>query len=420
MSNYVVNQESGKIYNLISKQHDNDPLSPTYGKDLMKLERLFDGYVPSGKISTSNPKYRPLSEEELLKLAKIMPRLAPLGQPISMDLLNSLPSEAPTDADDEQTPPAALRGDDAAIERLLQANMPQVGDLVEPTERDTFERIIVHGNVKEELNMGLNLILGREALDRDWGLSEISPMKGRCVMNFVGPPGTGKTASAKAVARAVGKKLYKVDYSQVISKWVGDTGKHIKTAFQLAKQNDAILFFDEADSLMSKRLSMPEDGVANSVNQNRNILMQELDGFNGIVLMASNFFENYDEALLRRIAQHVHFELPNQEMRKKIIDLHLPALTQARFDASVSLDALAKASKGLSGGDILVACENAIKRAALDGGGKLTQEHLLTSIKNVKKNKIAHKSWKQQRRPMGLAASFETEAEVEGGEGVTE
>lgn len=399
---YVVNVQSKKLYFVKQVVRDSDPLSPTAGKDLMKLERLYDGHMPEGRISTTNPKYRELTDEEMRKLTLITPRLAPTGTPINLDALEQITAPAP--AEDESEPQA-----DAAatnfLEQQIQQLMPQVGTLVEPTERDTFERIIVADKVKEELNMGLNLILGRAKLDDDWGLSEISPMQGRCVMNFVGPPGTGKTQSAKAVARAVNKKLYKVDYSQVISKWVGDTGKHIKAAFVAAKQADAILFFDEADSLMSKRLSMPEDGVANSINQNRNILMQELDQFDGIVLMASNFFENYDEALLRRIAQHVHFDLPNEAMREKIIDLHLPAKTKARMDG-VNLKALAKASKGLSGGDILVVCENAIKRASLDGAGKLTQAHLLTSIESVKANKVAHKSWKEQRRPMGLGAEL--------------
>lgn len=418
MSNYVVNTESKKIYNVKGTARDADPLSPTYGRDLMKLERLYDGFVPSGRISTQNPKYRPLTEEELAKLARVTPSLAGTGMAITLDHLDRVPAEAarpPEDgADDSDAEDASA---EAFLQRQIEAMMPQVGKLVEPTERDTFERIIVAESVKEQLNMGLNLILGREALDRDWGLSEISPMKGRCVMNLVGPPGTGKTASAKAVAKAVGKKLYQVDYSQIISKWVGDTGKHIAAAFAAAKQHDAILFWDEADSLMSKRLEMTDDAVGNSVNQNRNILMQELDRFDGIVLMASNFFQNYDEALLRRIAQHVHYELPNQVMRKKIIDLHLPNATKARLAADVNLDALAKESKGLSGGDILVVCENAIKKAALGGEGKLTHEHLLSEIKNVLKNKAAHKGVSigalglggKARRPMGLHANPESE-----------
>lgn len=407
---FVVNKDNGEIYQLKETVRDTDPLSPTYQKDLMVLERLFDLHVKGGtqagkRISTANPKYRPLTDEEKAKLAVVAPRLAPTGVIVRLSQLENIPTTAPNDDD------APMADADASatnfLEQQLQQMMPQVGDLVEPTERDTFDRIIVTAKVKEELNMGLNLILGRERLDQDWGLSEISPMKGRCIMNFVGPPGTGKTQSAKALARAVNKKLYKVDYSQVISKWVGDTGKHIKSAFAAAKQHGAVLFFDEADSLMSKRLSMPEDGVANSINQNRNILMQELDAFDGIVLMASNFFENYDEALLRRIAQHVHFELPDQAMREKIIDLHLPAATKARFDG-VNIKELAKESKGLSGGDILVVCENAIKAAALGDSGKINQQHLLTAIENVKKNKIAHKTWKAQRRPMGLGAAVES------------
>ena len=413
---YVVNTESGKIYEVKSTVRDADPLSPTYNRELMKLERTFDGFVPSGKISTQNPKYRPLNEEELAKLAAIAPRLAPLGTVVALDTLNSFSPEAARPApngDDSEADDAAT----SQLEQMLSQAMPQVGKLVEPTERDTFERIIVHASVKEDLNDGLNRILMREQIDADWGLSEIEPMKGRCVMNLVGPPGTGKTASAKAVARAVGKKLYQVDYAQCISKWVGDTGKHIKAAFAAAKQNNAILFFDEADSLMSKRIEMAEDGASNSINQNRNILMQELDAFDGVVLMASNFFQNYDEALLRRIAKHVQYELPNAEMREKIFDLHIPTKTRARFD-SVDMSVVAKAAKGLSGGDIKVVCENAILRAATSGNGKFTQAHLTDQIERTLKAKAAHKGVSvanlglggKARRPMGLHGATSEES----------
>jgi SpoVK/Ycf46/Vps4 family AAA+-type ATPase len=420
--NYVVNTESGKIYNVKSTARDDDPLSNTYQKTLMKLERLFDGFVPDGKISTTNLKYRELTQDELAKLTRIAPTLAPMGKVVTLEILNQVPAAPTAPASDDAPHADESEADDAAttqLESMLQANMPQVGSLVTPTERDTFDHIIVYDAVKNDLNDGLNLILGREEMDRDWGISEIEPMKGRCIMNFVGPPGVGKTASAKAVARAVNKKLYQVDYSQIISKWVGDTGKHIKAAFAAAKQNNAVLFFDEADSLMSKRIEMTDDAVSNSVNQNRNILMQELDKFDGIVLMASNFFQNYDEALLRRIAKHIHFELPDQGMRKKIFELpvHIPALTRAKFD-NVDLDVLAKESKGLSGGDIKTVCFNAVMRAATARTGKITQDDYLTEIRKVLKNKAVHKGVSigavkggNVRRPMGLHSNPEGESE---------
>ena len=113
-----------------------------------------------------------------------------------------------------------------------------------------------------------------------------------------------------------------MDYTSVISKYLGDTAKHIKLAFERAAHHGAVLFLDEADSLLSKRVSLDES-CATSINQNRNTLMQELDRFEGVVVMTTNLFGNYDEALLRRVQRHIHFRLPNASMRRELFALHL-------------------------------------------------------------------------------------------------
>ena len=91
-----------------------------------------------------------------------------------------------------------------------------------------------------------------------WNISSIQPQRGRCILNFYGPPGTGKTRAALGVALQLGKPLYQVDYSAVISKYLGDTAKHIAAAFRQAKEQNAVLFFDEADSLLSRRVNAGE------------------------------------------------------------------------------------------------------------------------------------------------------------------
>ena len=95
------------------------------------------------------------------------------------------------------------------------------------------------------------------------------------------------------MALKLGQPLYQVDYSAVISKYLGDTAKHISRAFKRATHHGAALFLDEADSLLSKRVSLDES-CATSINQNRNCLMQELDRFEGVVIMTTNLFGNYD------------------------------------------------------------------------------------------------------------------------------
>jgi SpoVK/Ycf46/Vps4 family AAA+-type ATPase len=101
---------------------------------------------------------------------------------------------------------------------------------------------------------GLLALETRADLERVWNLSSIQPQQGRCILNFYGPPGTGKTRAALGIALRLGKPLYQVDYSAVISKYLGDTAKHIKAVFQAAREQDAVLFFDEADSLLSRRV----------------------------------------------------------------------------------------------------------------------------------------------------------------------
>jgi ATP-dependent 26S proteasome regulatory subunit len=109
-----------------------------------------------------------------------------------------------------------------------------------------------------------------------------------------------------------------VDYSAVISKYLGDTAKHIKAAFAAARDHDAVLFFDEADSLLSKRVSTGES-CSTSIKQNRNCLMHELDRFNGMVIVKMNLFENYGPTLLRRIQRQIKFRSPDASMKAWVL-----------------------------------------------------------------------------------------------------
>jgi SpoVK/Ycf46/Vps4 family AAA+-type ATPase len=232
---------------------------------------------------------------------------------------------------------------------------PPVGDLVFPDPRHDLDKLILHPEVKTDILAGLRALEIRADLDRIWNLSAIQPQQGRCILNFYGPPGTGKTRAALGIALRLGKPLYQVDYSAVISKYLGDTAKHIKAVFQVAREQGAVLFFDEADSLLSKRVATGES-CSTSINQNRNTLMQELDRFDGVLIVTTNLFENYDPAVLRRIQRHIHFRLPNASMRRELFAHHLPNPERVQADYAV----LAGLSRGLSGGDILNVYVNAI------------------------------------------------------------
>jgi hypothetical protein len=313
--------------------------------------------------------------------------------PDSGETVMQLPPPDAAIADDHRNPGRRRRGGEDA----------EVGKLVEPGLRDELELLVLHDEARADIIAGLRSIELRPQLDAVWGISQIQPQAGRCILNFYGKPGTGKTRAALAIAKRLGKKLYQVDYSAVISKYLGDTAKHIAQAFKRAQELNAVLFFDEADSLLSKRVNMNES-CASSINQNRNVLMQCLDGFNGVVIMTTNLFGNYDEALLRRIAKHVEFKLPNRAMRKRLFELHLPK----REKVSADLEAVARAAKGLSGGDILNVCLNSIEVGSVAENPEdwcITQDILTGEVNKVKEAQAKHKERPKPKHkgPLGFA-----------------
>lgn len=300
-----------------------------------------------------------------------------------------LPPDAAT-VDDHRNPRRRRR------DRDEEEPPPDVGHLVQPEPRHDLDMMILHPEVKTDIHAGLRALEIRADLDRIWNLSSIQPQQGRCILNFYGPPGTGKTRAALGIALRLGKPLYQVDYSAVISKYLGDTAKHIKAAFAAAREHDAVLFFDEADSLLSKRVSTSES-CSTSINQNRNCLMQELDRFDGVVIVTTNLFENYDPALLRRIQRHIKFRLPDASMRRELFALHLPNPERVRADYAI----LAELSKGLSGGDILNVCVNAIYTGSTDADPQkwlVTQVMLEREIAKAKKAKAEHAGEKSKNR----------------------
>jgi ATP-dependent 26S proteasome regulatory subunit len=272
---------------------------------------------------------------------------------------------------------------------------PEVGILVDTEPRHALDRLVLQPSVIADIEAALRLIEIREQLEAVWKLHEIQPQRGRCIVNFYGPPGTGKTRAALGIARRLGKPLYQVDYSAIVSKYLGDTAKHIALAFKQAAEADAVLFFDEADSLLSRRVAIGES-CSTSINQNRNCLMQELDRFGGVVVMTTNLFGNYDEAILRRIARHIEFALPNVEMRERLFRAHLP---NAELVPSDLRQAAIKA-RGFSGGDILNACLNAMLAASADpipDNWQLSEAALLAEIAKIQAGKAAHSGTAERR-----------------------
>ncbi|MBS1614764.1 MAG: ATP-binding protein [Bacteroidetes bacterium] len=175
---------------------------------------------------------------------------------------------------------------------------------------------------------------------------------------FYGPPGTGKTLTAAMLGKEFGKPVYRVDLSQIVSKFIGETEKNLETVFRRAERQDWILFFDEADALFGKRTSV-QSAHDKYANQEVSYLLQRVEDYAGLLILASNFKNNLDDAFVRRFQNIVHFPQPNAQERHLLWQKSLPASLPA--DANIDLQEIAS-SYELSGAGILNAVHYAVLR----------------------------------------------------------
>lgn len=192
----------------------------------------------------------------------------------------------------------------------------------------SFERVILPKDVLEKIEEAIGIIECENKVFNEWGLYEIQPHPSTS-LSFYGPSGTGKTMAAEAIAQKLGKKILKVSYADVESKYHGEGPKMVKAIFLAAKNNDAVLFFDEADSLLSKRLTSVSQGSEQAINSMRSQLLICLEEFRGIVIFATNLVINYDQAFLTRLIS-VEFKNPDSETRKTIWDVHVRPINDGK------------------------------------------------------------------------------------------
>ncbi len=194
---------------------------------------------------------------------------------------------------------------------------------------------------------------------------------------FAGPPGTGKTMAAEVIAAELGLDLYKIDLSAVVSKYVGETEKNLARIFDEAERSNAILFFDEADALFGKR-SEVRDAHDRYANIEISYLLQRMDAYNGVTILATNLRANLDEAFTRRLQFAVDFPFPEQaEVRLRIWQaLFPPTVPQG---PNIDFPLIAHRFK-LAGGNIRNVIVSAAHLAAADGG-QVTMDHMLHSLR---------------------------------------
>jgi SpoVK/Ycf46/Vps4 family AAA+-type ATPase len=210
----------------------------------------------------------------------------------------------------------------------------------------------------------------------EWGFGgKLSGGTGSTAL-FLGPSGTGKSFAAEVVAGALGLDLYKVDLAGVVSKYIGETEKNLDRIFGAAEDANAVLLFDEAEALFGKR-SEVRDSHDRYANIEVAYLLQKMEEYEGIAILATNLRHTLDEAFVRRLAFAVHFPFPDEAGRRLIWGGIWPPETPLAAD--VDLDSLARRFT-LSGGNIKNVALAAAFHAAADGGA-VTQEHLLHAVR---------------------------------------
>lgn len=266
----------------------------------------------------------------------------------------------------------------------LFTNRPRRATQLVAPERSLNE-VVLPGPTRAALEQALAEVRNHSLIFERWGLGERHATGLGLAFNFAGPPGTGKTICAQAIAHALSMKLLVVDYAEAESMWVGETPKNIVAAFRTAAEQNAVLFFDEADAIAVRRSSGSSLPDQRESNLTVNVLLIELEAFNGIVIFATNLAANFDPAFERRIRTHVLFEMPGLAEREKIWRLQMhPSKTPLADD--VDFSELAERFPA-SGGDIKNAVIKAAAAAAAEPGRDATkrihQRHLIRSIKAV-------------------------------------
>jgi hypothetical protein len=215
-----------------------------------------------------------------------------------------------------------------------------------------------------------------QVLDR-WGFAEKHARSRGITTLFAGASGTGKTMAAEVIAARLGLDLYRIDLSSVVSKYIGETEKNLERIFQAAENANAILFFDEADALFGKR-SEVRDSHDRYANIEISYLLQKMEEYDGIAILATNLRQNLDDSFTRRMAFTVNFPFPDEPYRRQIWEGIWPGDTPRAFEPS-ELSYLS-AQFRLAGGNIKNIAVGAAYLAAAEGES-VSMDHLLRATR---------------------------------------
>ncbi|KJE90794.1 hypothetical protein CAOG_02039 [Capsaspora owczarzaki ATCC 30864] len=249
----------------------------------------------------------------------------------------------------------------ALLQLKGRLNMVDFDRRVVPTRG--LEDIVLSNDVRKRVGDIIAFEKARQVLISEWGFSEAMCRDQGTSCLFVGPPGTGKTICSEAIGLETGKALKIVNCGELVSKWVGETGKNIEAIFKEARAVDAILVFDDAEGLFGSRTESTKSSTDRYANMDTSILLYHMERFPGVVILSTNIADSIDRAFLRRFRFIVEFKLPDAAMRAKLFRDHLP--TKVPIANNIDFTDLAQKFSQFSGANIKNVCFKAASRAAL-------------------------------------------------------
>lgn len=262
----------------------------------------------------------------------------------------------------------------AACRSQSNHKLEELAKKIEP--RKCWNEIILPHDKIEQLKEICSQVRHRYCVFGEWGFEKkLSYGKGLSVL-FSGPPGTGKTMAAEVIAHDLQLDLYKIDLSSVVSKYVGETEKNLEKIFREAETSNAILLFDEADALFGKRTEV-SDAHDRYANIETSYLLQKMEEYEGVVILASNLRENMDDAFTRRIRFILEFPFPDSSSRQLIWKTHFPK--EAPLSDGIDYEFLSKQFQ-IAGGNIKNVVLNSAFLAA-ENGGIINMDHIMCGLK---------------------------------------
>ena len=351
--------------------------NPEQRVDVYVMERArFAGYESDiqqsikDAVASAFPAFPDLQTEVKLNYGALNPNFHP-GKEMPKRVVEKKPSNSSPSETDVGT--AKLKEFDyEKLSMNYQAEEP----------RYTFEQVILSQTTREQIEEAVGTIAVEAKVFDEWGLRSIIP-HASSAMSFYGPPGTGKSMAAEAVASKLGKKVLRATYADIESKYHGEGPKMVKAIFRAAERDDAVLFLDESDSLLSKRLTNVSDGSAQAINSMRSQLLICLEQFRGIVIFATNLVVNYDKAFLSRLI-NIEFTMPDVKAREAIWKTHLMGEgLRIPLNDDVDIHALAEKFE-FCGREIKNSVKDACVITAMNGWEHVGQDTLLKASEKVR------------------------------------